>query len=200
VARLTLDPADLGAGIYPWLNSVVLPRPIAWISTTSASGVDNLAPHSFFTIAGVVPPVLSFTSVGTKDTLRNIQETGEFVVCVSPEPMLEQVNASATDFPAGVSEYDVLGIEREAAERVRPPRVAASPVAAECRLLQTVVFGDCTVVFGEVVLLAVQEAVLRDGRPASDLLAPLARLGANEWSTLGEVTSHRRVPYAEWSA
>lgn len=197
MTRLDLDPAQLGAGIYPWLNSVVVPRPIAWVSTRSAEGVDNLAPHSFFTIAGVVPPVVSFTSVGTKDSLRNILATGEFVVCLSPEPLLEQVNLSATDYPEDVSEFDVLDIPREASARVAPPRVASSPVALECRLVDTRAFGDCTVVFGEVVHLAVDEAVLRDGRPAIDLLRPLARLGANEWSTIGTVSDHRRIPYAE---
>jgi flavin reductase (DIM6/NTAB) family NADH-FMN oxidoreductase RutF len=197
VTRLDLDPAQLGAGIYPWLNSVVVPRPIAWVSTRSAAGVDNLAPHSFFTIAGVVPPVVSFTSVGTKDSLRNILATGEFVVCLSPEPLLEQVNLSATDYPENVSEFDVLDIPREPSAKVAPPRVASSPVALECHLVDTRVFGDCTVVFGEVVHLAVDQAVLRDGRPAIDLLQPLARLGANEWSTIGTVSDHRRIPYAE---
>ena len=197
MTRLDLDPAELGAGIYPWLNSVVVPRPIAWVSTRSADGVDNLAPHSFFTIAGVVPPVVSFTSVGTKDSLRNILATGEFVVCLSSEPLLEKVNLSATDYPEHVSEFDVLDIPREASATVAPPRVASSPVALECRLVDTRAFGDCTVVFGEVIHLAVDEAVLRDGRPAIDLLQPLARLGANEWSTIGTVSDHRRVPYSE---
>lgn len=197
MTRLDLDPSELGAGIYPWLTSVVVPRPIAWISTRSVDGVDNLAPHSFFTIAGVVPAVVSFTSVGTKDSLRNILATGEFVVCSSPEPLLEQVNLSATDYPADVSEFDVLGIARERSAKVAPPRVAGSPVALECRLADTRAFGDCTVVFGEVVHVAVDEAVLRDGRPAVDLLQPLARLGANEWSTTGTVTDHRRIPYSE---
>lgn len=197
MTRLDLDPATLGVGIYPWLNSVVVPRPIAWVSTRSAAGVDNLAPHSFFTIAGVVPPVLSFTSVGTKDTLRNILATEEFVVCLSPEPLLEQVNLTATDYPQGVSEFDALGIAREASSKVAPSRVAESPVALECRLVDTRAFGDCTVVFGEVVHLAVDQDVLRDGRPAVDLLKPLARLGANEWSTIGTVSEHRRIPYAE---
>jgi flavin reductase (DIM6/NTAB) family NADH-FMN oxidoreductase RutF len=175
----------------------VVPRPIAWVSTRSADGVDNLAPHSFFTIAGIQPAVLSFTSVGLKDTLRNVLETREFVVCLSPEPLLDQVNASATDFPAGTSEFDAVGVEREPSARVAPPRVAASPVALECVLAATQEFGSCTVVFGQVVHVAVDEAVLRDGRPAVDLLQPLSRLGANEWATIGDVTSHRRVPFGE---
>lgn len=197
MSRRDYDPAELGAGIYPLLTSVVVPRPIAWVSTRSREGVDNLAPHSFFTIAGVEPAVVQFTSVGTKDTLRNVLETGEFVVALCPEPLLEQVNRSGTDYPPGTSEFDAVGVTREPSLRVAPPRVAESPVAMECRLLDTRVFGSSTVVFGQVVHLAVAETVLRDGRPAVDLLAPLARLGADEWSTIGRVSDHRRVPFAE---
>ncbi|MCW2679435.1 MAG: flavin reductase [Frankiales bacterium] len=199
--RRDYDPAELGGGIYPLLNSVVVPRPIAWVSTRSADGVDNLAPHSFFTISSVTPPVVQFTSVGAKDSLRNAVATGEFVVCLSPEQLVEQVNATATDFPPHVSEFDAVGLEREPSRLVAPPRVAASPVAIECRLAGTRDFGGgSTVVFGEVVWVAVDERVLREDRPAIDLLKPMARLGANEWSTIGEVSDRRRVPYAELQA
>jgi flavin reductase (DIM6/NTAB) family NADH-FMN oxidoreductase RutF len=197
VTRLDLDPAELGPGIYPWLTSVVVPRPFAWVSTRSADGVDNLAPHSFFTVAGIDPPVVSFTSVGTKDSLRNILATGEFVVAMSTEPLMEQVNLTGTDYPAGTSEFDAVGLTREPSLKVAPPRVAESPVAMECRLVGTQAFGICTVVFGEVVHLAVSESVLRDGRPEVTLLQPVARLGANEWSDLGAITSRRRVPFSE---
>ena len=195
--RRDYDPTALGRAAYPLLNSVVVPRPIAWVSTRSAEGVDNLAPHSFFTIAGIDPAVVSFTSVGPKDSLRNVLATGEFVVCLSPEPLLEAINATATDYPPDVSEFDAVGLEREPSTRVTPPRVAASPVALECVLATTQEFGECTVVFGRVVHIAVDESVLRDDRPAIDLLRPLARLGGAEWSTIGVVTSHRRVPYRE---
>ena len=197
--RLDIDPAELGSGIYPWLTSVVVPRPIAWVSTRSMAGVDNLAPHSFFSIAGVDPPVVSFTSVGTKDSLRNILATGEFVVSVCTEDLRDQVNLTGTDFPASVSEYDAVGLTREPSLKVAPPRVAESPVAMECRLVDTKSFGDCTVVFGQVVHLVVSKAVLRDGRPEISLLRPVARLGANEWSDIGDVTSHRRIPFSERS-
>ena len=99
--------------------------------------------------------------------------------------------------PVGCSNRDAVGLTREPSVRVRPPRVAESPVAMECRLAGTREFGNCTVVFGEVVHLAVDETALRDGRPEISLLRPLARLGANEWSTIGTVTSHRRVPFSE---
>ena len=195
--RLDLDPAELGAALYPWMNSVVVPRPIAWVSTVSASGIDNLAPHSFFTIAGIDPAVVCFTSVGLKDSLRNILATQEFVVSVCTEPLIEQVNLTGTDYPPDMSEFDAVGLTREPSLRVVPSRVAESPVAMECRLLDTKEFGICTVVFGQVVHLAVDEAVLRDGRPAIDLIAPVARLGADEWSTIGELSERRRVPYQQ---
>ena len=195
MTRLDLDPAELGPALYPWLNSVVVPRPIAWVSSVSVDGVDNLAPHSFFTIAGIDPAVVCFTSVGLKDSLRNILATREFVVSVCTAQLAEQVNLTGTDYPPDVSEFDAVGVTREPSLRVTPPRVAESPVAMECRLLDTMSFGDCTVVFGQVVHLAVDEAVLRDGRPAIDLIAPIARLGADEWAGIGELSERRRVPY-----
>ena len=195
--RRDFDPAALGRDVYPLLTSVVVPRPIAWVSTRSADGVDNLAPHSFFTIAGVNPGVVQFTSVGAKDSLRNALATEEFVVCLCTEELMEQVNLTGTDYPAEVSEFDAVGLTREPSLRVQPFRVAESPVALECRLAGTHEFGECTVVFGEVVHIAVDEAVLREDRPAIDLLRPVALLGANEWSTIGDVTSRRRIPFTE---
>jgi flavin reductase (DIM6/NTAB) family NADH-FMN oxidoreductase RutF len=201
VTRRDYDPAALGpARVYPILNSVVVPRPIAWVSTRSAAGVDNLAPHSFFTVSSVDPPVVQFTSVGTKDSLRNAVETGEFVVSVCTEELIEQVNLTGTDYPSDTSEYDAVGLTREPSALVAPPRVAESPVALECRVIGTHDFGGgSVVVFGQVVHIAIEEAVLRDDRPEIALLRPVARLGANEWSTIGEVSDRRRIPFAELS-
>ena len=200
--RRDYDPAALGAAIYPLLNSVVVPRPIAWVSTRSETGVDNLAPHSFFTISSVVPPVVQFTSVGHKDSLRNALATGEFVVSLCTEELIEQVNLTGTDYPADVSEFDAVGLTREASHLVAPPRVAESPVALECRLAGTKTFGDesggggSVVVFGEVVWAVVDEAVLERDRPEIRLLKPVSRLGADEWGTVGGITERQRVPYA----
>ncbi len=201
VPRRDYDPAALGAAIYPLLNSVVVPRPIAWVSTRSATGVDNLAPHSFFTISSVVPPVVQFTSVGRKDSLRNAEATGEFVVSLCTEELLERVNLTGTDYPADVSEFDaVAGLTREPSRLVAPPRVAESPVALECRVLDTKAFGGgdgaSTVVFGEVVWAVVDTDVLRDERPEITLLRPVARLGGDEWSSNGPISTHKRIPYA----
>ncbi|WP_150245102.1 flavin reductase family protein [Nocardiopsis quinghaiensis] len=194
--RTEWTPDDLpGRAFYQLMTAVVVPRPIAWVSTTSEEGVDNLAPHSFFTVSCVDPPIVQFTSVRRKDSLRNAERTGEFVVNLAPEPLRDQVNASGTPYPPEVSEFDALGIGREASTEVRPPRVADSPVALECVLHSTLGLGDSTVVLGRVVRAAVDEAVLVDGHPEAALLRPLARLGRNEWSTLGEVRALDRIPY-----
>jgi flavin reductase (DIM6/NTAB) family NADH-FMN oxidoreductase RutF len=185
-------------GFYRLVNSVVVPRPIAWVSTVSAEGGDNLAPHSFFTVSCVRPPVVQFTSVGRKDSLHNVEATREFVVNLAPEHLFEQVNATGTDFPHGVSEFDAVGLRREASVKVAPPRVADSPVALECLLHATTSFGDSTVVFGRVVHAAVRTDVLDGSHPEIERLRPLARLGRNEWSRLGEVVSITRIPHEEW--
>lgn len=199
--RLGLDPASVSGGVYALLNSVVVPRPIAWVSTRSADGVDNLAPHSFFTISSVDPPVVQFTSVGTKDSLRNAMATGEFVVSVCTEALVEQVNISAVPFPDDVSEFDRAGLTREPSERVAPMRVAESPVALECRVVGTRDFGGgSTVVFGQVVWIAVRPDVVVDDRVAVDLLRPVSRLGGAAYAPVREVFALSRLSLAEWES
>jgi flavin reductase (DIM6/NTAB) family NADH-FMN oxidoreductase RutF len=196
--RTTFDPDELGPAFYRLLTAVVVPRPIAWISSVSAEGIDNLAPHSFFTVACVNPPVIQFTSVGRKDSLRNIEATGEFVVNSTPEALFEQVNATGTDFPPDTSEFDAVGIGREASLRVKPPRVAASPVALECRLHSTLCLGDSTIVFGRVIAAVVDDDVIVDGHPDVARLQPLSRLGRNEWGVRPEVRDITRIPFTDW--
>ncbi|MFR9801058.1 flavin reductase family protein [Pseudonocardia sp. RS010] len=202
--RTDIDPGELGHGrFYKVLTSVVVPRPIAWVATRSAAGVDNLAPHSFFTVSCVDPPMVQFTSVGRKDSLRNATETGEFVVCLATETMFERVNATGTNFPAEVSEFAAVGLTAEPSATVAPPRVAESPVALECRVHQALELGDSTVVIGRVLHAAIDADVFEtDARgtslPAIDKLRPLARLGRNEWSTIGTVLDITRIPYDDW--
>ncbi|MEJ2885922.1 flavin reductase family protein [Actinomycetospora aeridis] len=199
MVRTDFDPDAVGArGVYKLLTAVIVPRAIAWVVTRSADGVDNLAPHSFFTVASTDPPVVQFTSVGEKDSLRNAQATEEFTVCLTPEPLLEHINATATDFPPDESEIDATGLTREPPLHVKTPRIAESPVAMECRLERTLDVGNSTLVLGRVVHIAVSDGVLVDGRPDARLLAPLARLGGNEWSRLGEVVSTPRIRYGDW--
>ena len=198
MARVDFDPEQTGAlALYRLLNSVVIPRPIAWVSSRSADGIDNLAPHSFFTVACTDPAIVQFTSVGHKDSLRNVEATREFVVNFTPEPLFEAVNATSINAPPDVSEFDHAGIAREPSLRVAPPRVRDAPVAIECVLHDTVAIGDCTVVLGRVVHLAIDERAMRDGRPAADLLRPLARLGGRQWSTLGELLEIDRPRWRE---
>lgn len=200
--RLEFVPSEMGrASSYAMLNACVVPRPIAWVSTLSAAGVPNLAPHSFFTISSVEPPVVQFTSVGTKDSLRNVRETGEFVVCVATAALLEAVNQTGTDFPASSAEHEEVGLRLEPSVAVAPARIAESPVALECRSMGERDFGGSVVVFGEVVRIAISTSVAdADGRPDVRLLNPVARLGANDWGLLGEISSHERIPYAQWQA
>ncbi len=197
--RRDFDPEELGPGaFYQMMTAVIVPRPIAWVSSRSEDGVDNLAPHSFFSVSSTAPPIIQFTSVGRKDSLKNIEATGEFVVCFTPKSLTAQVNATGTNFPPEISEFDAVGLEREPSLRVRPPRVAASPAAFECALHTIVSFGSNSVIMGRVLHLAVAEDVLRDGKPAIDLLAPTSRLGYNEWGELGHIPDISRIPYDEW--
>jgi flavin reductase (DIM6/NTAB) family NADH-FMN oxidoreductase RutF len=199
--RVEYDPEAMSSGdFYRFLTSVVIPRPIAWVSTIAPDGTDNLAPHSFFSIASTDPPIVQFTSIGRKDSLRNVEDTGEFVVNFSSEPLLQLINATAVDFPRSVSEFDSAAIERETSRRVRPPRVAVAHVALECRSHTTLRMGNSTLVFGRVLHAAVDDEYLVQGRPSSELLRPLTKLGGDEWGTLGEVLHLSRIPYEEPSA
>ncbi|MFC4785124.1 flavin reductase family protein [Nocardioides sp. MAHUQ-72] len=177
---------------YKLLTALVVPRPIAWISTVDADGVGNLAPHSFFNVACARPPIVSFTSVGDKDTLANVVATGEFVVNLATEPLMALVNDSSARFDPGVDEAAALGIAREASELVAPPRVADSPASLECTLHSTLELGDSTLVLGDVVAITVLEEALVDGHPAMEHLRPVSRLGRDEWGLPPRVVSVTR--------
>jgi flavin reductase (DIM6/NTAB) family NADH-FMN oxidoreductase RutF len=198
--RIDVDPEQTSRReFYALLNSIVVPRPIAWVSSQSADGVPNLAPHSFFTVSCVKPPMVQFTSVGRKDSLNNVEATREFVVNFATEPLYEQVNASGTNFPPEISEFEAVGLTTEPSRTIAVPRVAESPVAIECTLHTTIGLGDCTLVIGQVRHLAIDASVM-DGNnhPEVTRLRPLARLGNDEWSTLGEVRSISRIRYSDW--
>lgn len=202
--RTDIDPDAIGAGsFYKIMTATVVPRPIAWVSTLSSDGVANLAPHSFFTVACVDPPMIQFTSVGTKDSLRNVRATGEFVVCLASLPLFEQINATGTDFAPDVDEFAAVGLTPEPSAVVAPARVAESPVAFECRLHAAIELGDSTAVIGRVVHAAIDAATFDDeldagGLPTIGALAPLARLGRDEWSTIGDVLTISRIRRRDW--
>lgn len=186
-ARSVFDPADAGVNAYRLLTALVVPRPIAWVSTLDAEGRGNLAPHSFFTVASGKPPVVLFSSLGRKDTVRNIEETGEFVISFSAEALLEKINASSAPFEHGDDEAEQLGITTEPSATVAPPRVAESPASIECRLDRIVEVGNAFVVFGAVTAITVLDEVLVEGHPAIERLRPVSRLGRDEWGRPPEV-------------
>jgi flavin reductase (DIM6/NTAB) family NADH-FMN oxidoreductase RutF len=183
---------DEGVNAYKLMTAVVVPRPIAWVTTLSAGGTVNLAPHSFYTVACANPPIVQFTSVGAKDTLRNVLATGEFVVNLAHGPLLKAVNDSSAAFGRDESEPALLGITMEPSASVAPPRVAESPASIECTLHSTLELGDSTVVLGDVKVISVADEVLVDGHPQYPLLDPLARLGKDEWAVGAQVRSIRR--------
>ncbi|MDQ3916381.1 MAG: flavin reductase family protein [Actinomycetota bacterium] len=178
-----IDPARLeGREPYFLITSLVVPRPIAWVSTVSEDGVLNVAPHSYFNVISSNPWIVHFTSTGVKDTLRNVRATGEFVVNVVTRELLEQMNFTSADFPPGESEFEWAGLEPAPSARVTPPRVARARVAFECRVDDIVSKGNGHMVFGYVLLAHVDEALFRDGRVDPALLQPVARLGGALYS------------------
>ena len=151
-------------------NAIVGPRPIGWISSQSAAGVLNLAPYSFFNAFNYTPPLIGFASIGRKDTLRNIEETGEFVWNLATRPLAEAMNASCAAAPPEVDEFALAGLVTAPSRIVGVPRVAASPVSFECKCSQIIrlqgASGDATntwLVMGEVVGVHIAQALLRDG-------------------------------------
>jgi flavin reductase (DIM6/NTAB) family NADH-FMN oxidoreductase RutF len=175
--------------VYGWMTSVIAPRPIAWVSTISADGRTNLAPFSFFQGVTSNPPTLLFVPVNNrdgqpKDTVRNLQQVPEFVVNVVPYALAEPMNASAATLPYGESEFEKFNIATAPSVKVRPPRVAAAPVAFECTLHQIVDIGEgplaAHVVFGRIHLVHVSDAVLgADGRIDAGKLDLIGRLGGD---------------------
>ena len=151
-------------------NAIVGPRPIGWISTRSASGVNNLAPYSFFNAFNYVPPIIGFASIGYKDTLRNIEETGEFVWNLTTRALAEAMNQSCASVGPEVSEFALAGLTPMASTVVAPPRVAESPVTFECKRTQILQLQgadgaqvDTWLVLGEVVAVHIDKSLLKDG-------------------------------------
>ena len=187
--RWEVDAEHLGRDPYPLLNSVLAPRPVLWVATRSPAGVDNLAPFSWATVASTRPPVVAFTSTAGTQTLRNCRATGQFVLALPGDALLAQVNLTGVAFPESVSEFDAAGLTREPAVAVAAARVAEAPVAVECRVVDERTFGrgatSSTVVFGEVLHLAVDAGAVRDGLPDLEVVRPLTRLNRELWGTLG---------------
>lgn len=189
---MTIDVADAGVvEVYRTLVEVVTPRPIAWVTSIDTEGRVNLAPFSFFNAFGANPPVVVFSPTnrrdGTKkDTLLNVEATGEFVLNAAVEPLAEQVNLSSKELPHGTSEVELAGLTLRPSARVRVPRIAEVPASLECRVLRIIPIGDgplsANLVLGEVVMMHVDDAILdASGRVDPRKLRTIARLGGSDY-------------------
>lgn len=178
---------------YHLLTSLVVPRPIAWVSTLSEDGTRNLAPHSYFNVISSDPPIVHFTSSGLKDTLRNARATGEFVVNVVSRDLVDAMNVTAADFSPGEDEFAWADLESAPSTVVSPPRVAGTKAALECQVRKVLTMGNGTMVFGEVVHIHVADEVWREGRVRPDLLRPVGRLSGSDY-TFVEAIHHLPRP------
>lgn len=181
------------ATAYRLLTGVVVPRPIAWVSTRSVEGRSNVAPFSCFTFVSADPPMIGFNcglrNGQKKDTAANIHATGEFVVNVVDEPLLDPMHRSAADFPSDVDEMALLGLPIAESDLIAPLRVASSPISMECILDRAVMFGRSGSEFfvGEIKLFHIREGLFADGKVDSELLRPLARLAGPVYGKLGDI-------------
>jgi flavin reductase (DIM6/NTAB) family NADH-FMN oxidoreductase RutF len=187
---------------YRTLVEVVTPRPIAWVTTVDAHGRVNLAPFSFFNAFGANPPVVVFSPTlrrdgSKKDTLLNVEATGEFVVNAAVAPLAEQVNGSSKELPPGENEVEYVGLHTVPSVKVRPPRLAESPVNLECRVHSIVPIGTgpiaANLVIGEVLALYVSDHVLdANGRVDPHKLQTIARLGGDWYCRTSDLFEMKR--------
>lgn len=181
-------------------KAIIAPRPIGWISSISAAGEVNLAPYSFFNAVASNPvALLAFSSDGRKDSVANVEATGEFVWNMPTYALREAMNASAAPLPHGASEFAHAGLETAPSRLVRPPRVAASPCALECRLVEVIrmktaagVPIDNYLVIGEVIGVHIDDAAIVEGRFDTAGLQPIARCGYADYAVVDRVFSLQR--------
>ena len=201
---MQIDPSQQShATNYKLLTNLVVPRPIAWITSCNAAGVVNLAPFSFFNAVGA-EPVYVMVSVGhndageLKDTARNIAANGEFVVHLVTEELFAAMNISAASFPPDISELSVAGLHTAPSSKVTVPRVAEAPVSLECRLHSTQVLGTTTLIIGEVVMFHVADHLLEERLRIKDF-APIGRLGSpSVYCRTTDRFDIPRISYAQW--
>lgn len=193
-----IDPSQISQQeMYKLMIGAIVPRPIAFVSTVGLNGITNVAPFSFFNGISSNPPCLMISVSGkssgeVKDTLRNIQETKQFVVNSANEWLIEPLVHCAASYPYGVSEFDKVGLTAVPSVKVTPPRVKESAVQFECELLKTVEIGDgsngsTTVVFGRIVLVHIDKEAYESGRVNPDRLKPIARMGGIGYAKIGEI-------------
>lgn len=190
---------DNGHGLkHDPFKALVAPRPIGWISSLSADGIVNLAPYSFFNGVSDRPPFVMFSSSGRKDSLVNIEATGEFVCSLATYELKDQMNATSAAVGPEVDEMALAGLTPAPCKLVKPPRVAESPVALECRHFKTIPLpgkddGEgYIIIIGQVVGIHIDEAVIVDGKIDVTRLRPIARLGYMDYSVVDAVFSMQR--------
>ena len=199
---LTVDPSVIPArDMYKLIIGAVVPRPIAFVSTIGKDGTGNLAPYSFFNGVSSNPPCLMISvsykeDRSKKDTLRNIEETGQFVVNSANEWLIEPLVHCAGAYPYGVDEMSLVGLTPEPSTRVRPPRVKESAVAFECETYKTVEIGDgspgsTTIIFGKIVFVHAHSSVYKNGRIDFSAYRPVGRLGGFGY---GKITETFDIP------
>lgn len=197
---MDISSRDLDADrAYKLMTGVIVPRPIAWISTLSAGGGVNAAPFSAVTFVSNKPPMIGI-SIGRKagvlkDTARNILDRKEFVVNVADFSLLEKLHLSAIEYPPEVSEAEELGLATVLSRVIGTPALADAPVALECRLHRMIEFGELkTALFvGEIVNFHFREGLCVDGKVQTAELNPIARLGGPNYATLGKVVTLRAI-------
>jgi flavin reductase (DIM6/NTAB) family NADH-FMN oxidoreductase RutF len=192
-----LDPQALSPGaLYQFMISIIVPRPIAFVSTVNREGSFNVAPFSYFTAITNQPPLLGISinrrAGEPKDTLRNIRDTGEFVVNVVDEALNARAVQASGDWPGDVSEFALTGLTAVPSDLVRAPRVGESPISLECRLYREIELGATFFVVGEVLRGHVSDAVLTQGRVDVAKLKPVGRLGGDGYSVVREVVHFPR--------
>ncbi len=195
---MQIDPAAVAPReAYRLLISCVIPRPIAFVTTLSKEGVTNLAPFSFFNGVNSDPPVISI-AVGSKregskkDTWRNIEDTGEFVVNVVTPELMDGVIVGARELPHNVSELELSGLATLPSVKVKPPRVALSPVHLECTLLQVVEVEDVGLILGRVGLIHVKDEVATDGVVDPRKMTFVGRLGGDLYCRVSDLFERKR--------
>ena len=197
---MRIDPAYLDPETaYRLITGVVVPRPIAWVTSLSATGVLNLAPFSAFMFVAPKPPMLAI-SVGRKgniykDTAQNILNNEQYVVHIADSSLMNAVHESSTEHPPDVSEVDELGLATLPGERIKVPRLAAAPIAMECRFRQCLEFGETRsrLIVGEVLLFHIRDGLLNNGKIETEALDPIARIAGPRYAKLGEIVTLKSV-------
>jgi flavin reductase (DIM6/NTAB) family NADH-FMN oxidoreductase RutF len=198
MATIAIDPtAQTPRETYFLLTNLVVPRPIAWVSSLAPDGTRNLAPHSYFNIASSDPPIVHFTQTGRKDTLANVEASGEFVVNVVSADLAEAMNLTAADFPPDQDEFTWAGLEATPSDLVAPPRVTAAKAALECRVRSILPMGNGNMVFGDVLTVHLDESIWSDGRVDVAALAPIGRLGGSAYTHVADIFKLARPTWAQ---